>query len=69
VNTPLNTVGRLALLALAGGAAGWSDTPADHTQVDVQVGDEEAYRQFWLHAIRAVRHFGYDLDRTDPARG
>ena len=70
MNTPFGTIGRLAVVILAGLAlAGCQSARPIHTQVDVQLADEEAYRQFWLHAIRSVRHFGYDLDRVDPAGG
>jgi len=70
VNAPLGTIAKLVLLALAGSlSAGCQTARPIQTQVDVQLGDEEAYRQFWLHAIRSVRHFGYDLDRADPAAG
>lgn len=70
VNAPLHAIGRLAVLALAGLlSAGCQTARPIHTQVDVRLDDEEAYRQFWLHVIRSVRHFGYDLDRADPAAG
>ncbi len=35
----------------------------------VALPDEAAYRQFWFHTIAAVRHFGYEMDRVDPAAG
>lgn len=38
-------------------------------QMQVQLPDEQAYLQFWSHALSAVRHFGYEIDRADPAAG
>jgi hypothetical protein len=70
MNTSFRVIGRLVLTGLAVLLpAGCRTAPPAHTQVDVQLDDQEAYRQFWLHAIRSVRHFGYELDRADPAAG
>ncbi len=70
MNTSFGAMGRLLLVAVAGLLpAGCQTARPLHTQVDVQLDDQDAYRQFWLHAIRSVRHFGYDLDRADPAAG
>jgi hypothetical protein len=70
MNTTFGAIGRLLVISLAGLILAGCRAPGPTTsQVDVQLGDEDAYRQFWLHAIRSVRHFGYDLDRADPAAG
>lgn len=37
--------------------------------VQIQLSDEAAYRQFWQHTLDSVRHFGYSLDRVDPPAG
>ena len=70
MNTTLGAIGRLLVVTLAGLVLAGCRAPGPaSSQVEAQLGDEEAYRQFWLHAIRSVRHFGYDLDRADPAAG
>ena len=51
MNTPFGTIGRLVAITLMGLVlAGCQTTRPIHTQIDVQLADEEAYRQFWLHA-------------------
>jgi hypothetical protein len=70
MNTTRGSIGRLLVVILAGLVLAGCRTPGPAaSRVDVQLGDEETYRQFWLHAISSVRHFGYDLDRADPAAG
>ncbi len=69
MNTSHGTIGRLFVTAAALVLAGCTAHRPLHTQVDVSLGDEEAYRQFWQHTIKSVRHFGYELDRVDPAAG
>lgn len=70
MNTTRGAIRRLLVVALAGLVlAGCRATGPAASRVDVQLPDEQAYRQFWSHAITSVRHFGYDLDRADPAAG
>lgn len=56
----------LTMLVLVAGCRGPQPIPCN---VQVQLPDEEAYRQFWSHSVNSVRHFGYELDRVDPAAG
>jgi hypothetical protein len=70
MNTTFGMIGRLLVVALAGFILAGCRAPGPTTsRVEAQLADEDAYRHFWLHAIRSVRHFGYDLDRADPAAG
>ncbi len=70
MNTTFGTIGRLLVVTLAGFVLAGCRSPGPlPSRVDVRLENEVAYRQFWFHAIRSVKHFGYDLDRADPAAG
>lgn len=65
------TLGAAVLLVsgVLGGVLGCQAPRPISGDVQVRLANEDAYRQFWFHSISAVRHFGYELDRADPAAG
>lgn len=59
----------LLSIAAAASLAGCQAPRPITGQVSVSLADEEAYRQFWGHSVATVRHFGYEMQRVDPAAG
>ncbi len=71
INALVGAIGTALLLSalpLTAGCQGSAPRVAPD-RVRVQLEDDDGYRQFWQHAVKSVRDFGYDLDRVDPAAG